>query len=253
MGPVGGAASTRAVDRAVQLLAQVCDHGEIGLADCARRAGLAPSTALRLLRSLETSGLIHRDDNGLFSAGPRLVQLGAQALSRQALVTSAGPALSRIVAGCGESAYLSLPGPTGTAVYAAMVEGVHSVRHTSWVGRTVPLDGTAVGRVFREDPAAHLFVVVASAVEPDVTAVAAAITRPGRNGRPVVAGALSVVGPTYRIGDDQGLSIGRLVAAEATALSARFGSVIGTGPVGTGSDGPHIDGAAAGTPRERAG
>src|ERR1700712_1952695 len=74
--------STRAVERAMDLLAQVCDHGGIGLADCARRSQLAPSTALRLLRTLESSGWVTRDDRGLFQAGVRLIQLGVAALGR---------------------------------------------------------------------------------------------------------------------------------------------------------------------------
>jgi IclR family acetate operon transcriptional repressor len=224
----GQMASTRAVERAMDLLAQVCDQGEIGLADCARRAGLAPSTALRLLRTLEASHLVSRDDRGLFRAGPRLIQLGASALSRQSLVSAAEPALKRIVEGCGESTYLCLPGPTDSAVYAGMVEGLHSVRHTSWIGRSIPLRGTAAGAVFRGEVPAAGFVVVRSAVEPDVTAIAAPVYRrdaagTAATGTAIAAiAALSVVGPTYRIDDEQAALIGRLVGAEARMLSQQY-------------------------------
>lgn len=223
----GPVSSTRAVERAMELLAQVCDQGGIGLAECARRSGLAPSTALRLLRTLETSHLIIRDDRGLFRAGPRLIQLGAAALSRQSLVGAAEPALRRIVQGCGESAYLCLPGPTDSAVYAGMVEGLHSVRHTSWVGRSIPLRGTAAGAAFRGDVPAEGFVVMRSAVEPDVTAIAAPVHRPafpsdtGEQGVETIA-VLSVVGPAYRVDGAQAAVIGRLVSTEARALSGRF-------------------------------
>lgn len=118
--PAGSSSSTRAVGRAMDLLAQVCGAGEMGLAECARRSGLAPSTALRLLRTLETSHLVVRDHHGLFRAGPRLIQLGAAALSRQSLVGTAEPALRRIVLECHDLTYLALPGPTDSAVYAGM-------------------------------------------------------------------------------------------------------------------------------------
>lgn len=224
-GPIPSAhiASTRAVERAMHLLAEVCDRGEISLADCARQVGLAPSTALRLLRTLEASGLVSRDDRGLFQAGPRLVQLGAAALGRQSLVARAEPALRRIVQAYGESTYLCLPGSSGTdhAVYAGMVEGLHSVRHTSWVGRSIPLRGSAAGAAFRGDVhPVDGYAVVRSAVEPDVTAVAAPVYRAGVAGMAIAA--LSVVGPTYRIDDDQAAAIGRLVGAEAKLLSQQF-------------------------------
>ena len=228
--PSGPTASTRAVERAMDLLAQVCDEGEIGLAECARRAGLAPSTALRLLRTLETSNLVSRDERGLFRAGPRLIQLGAAALSRQSLVGAAEPALRRIVQGCGESTYLCLPGPTDTAVYAGMVEGLHSVRHTSWIGRSIPLRGSAAGAAFRGEIPAAGYVVMRSAIEPDVTAIAAPVYRPAPHGRhaPAIA-AISVVGPTYRIDDEQAARIGALVSAEARSLSEQFAVPTRTG------------------------
>ncbi|MET3804743.1 urocanate hydratase [Nakamurella sp. UYEF19] len=218
--------STRAVERAMDLLAQVCDQGEIGLAECARRAGLAPSTALRLLRTLETSHLVSRDERGLFRAGPRLIQLGAAALGRQSLVRAAEPALRRIVQGCGESTYLCLPGPTDSAVYAGMVEGLHSVRHTSWVGRSIPLRGSAAGAAFRGEVPPSGYVLMRSAVEPDITAIAAPVLRPGSSGGgvegPTTIAVLSVVGPTYRMDDEQAATIGSLVSREARALSRQF-------------------------------
>ena len=222
--PSGPISSTRAVERAMDLLAQVCDQGEIGLAECARRAGLAPSTALRLLRTLETSSLVSRDERGLFRAGPRLIQLGAAALSRQALVGASEPGLHRIVQGCGESTYLCLPGPADTAVYAGMVEGLHSVRHTSWIGRSIPLRGTAAGAAFRGEVPAVGYVVMRSAVEPDVTAIAAPVRRPAPHGgtRTDAIAAISVVGPTYRIDDEQAARIGALVSLEARNLSQQF-------------------------------
>src|SRR5437867_5228254 len=107
----GSGPSTRSVERALALLATVCESETLTLTECARATHLAPSTALRLLRSLEQTGFVHRDDDGGFGPGPRLFQLGAAALGRQALTRLADPALRRIVALTGESAYLSMVGP----------------------------------------------------------------------------------------------------------------------------------------------
>lgn len=204
--------STRAVQRALLLLGTVCDRGSVTLADAARDAGLSASTALRLLRTLEGTGFVRRDDDG-YRPGMRVVQLGAQALSHESLVSLAEDALERLVESTGESAYLNVPSHDGHGIYLAVREGTHSVRHTSWVGRSIPLDGTAAGTVLGGGTPETGFVVVSNGIEPDVTAIAA----PVLSGSQVIA-ALSVVVPSYRITDEGVQRIGRLVAARAAAI-----------------------------------
>ncbi len=216
-------AATRTVDRALGLLASVCDAGEIGLSDCARSAGLATSTALRLLRTLESGGFVRRDDEGMFHAGPRIIQMGATALGRQELVKAADPALRRMVAASGESSYLSILGANERALYVGMAEGTHPVRHISWVGRTIPIEGTAAGAALLGEVPDCGYVVVSSIVEPDVSAVAASIVSPGG-----ILGALSIVGPTYRIGEAQAQALGQIVRNEARALAAQYSSALST-------------------------
>ena len=96
--------STRTVERALALLASVCERGGANLADSARDCDLAPSTALRLLRTLEAAGFVSRDDErGTYRPGARLIQLGAQALSNESLIDLATPTMERLVADTGES------------------------------------------------------------------------------------------------------------------------------------------------------
>ncbi len=142
---------TRTVERALALLSQVCDTEAISLTDCARGTHLPTSTALRLLRTMELAGFVIRREDGMFTAGPHLLQIGAMALGHSSLAKLAEPALHRIVAATRESAYLSVRGSGDGAVYIAMVEGTHSVRHTSWVGRSVPMTGLAVGHALLGD------------------------------------------------------------------------------------------------------
>lgn len=211
--------STRTVERALILLAEVCAAGPIALSECARRVKVPTSTALRLLRTLEGNDFVARDPDGLYDAGPRLLQIGAAALGRQDLLAMVRPALDRIVGQTGESSYLSVRGPVDTALYLDLVEGTHSIRHTSWVGRTVPLGGTAVGTVLQGHVGPKGYVAMRSAVEPDVTAIAAPIRRPGG-----IVGAISLVGPTYRIDEELMTTYGAIVTGEAVALSTQFGS-----------------------------
>ncbi len=205
--------STRTVERALLLLGAVCERGTVSLAEAARDAGLSASTALRLLRTLESTGFVRRDDAGGYRPGLRVVQLGAQALSSESLVSLAEGALDRLVGLTGESAYLSVPSHDGHGVYLAVREGTHSVRHASWVGRSIPLEGTAVGAVLSGATPPHGYVVVRDGVEADVTAIAAPVRAGGR-----IAAALSVVVPSYRISEDESAGIGMHVAREAAAI-----------------------------------
>lgn len=224
--------ATRTVERALQLLGAVCDAGAVSLAGVARETELSASTALRLLRTLEHSGFVRRDRDGEYRPGLRLVQLGAQALSHESLIHLAAPALQRLVDATGESAYLSVRGHHGTgsehAVYLAIAEGTHSVRHASWVGRSVPLAGSSLGVVFAGRTPASGYVVSDRGVEADVTAIAAPLQHLGASGSlghdgPVAA--ISVVAPSYRM-DPEGIArIGALVAAEAHALFRQAGAL----------------------------
>jgi DNA-binding IclR family transcriptional regulator len=207
------------VERALALLAAVCERGGANLADSARDCDLAPSTALRLLRTLETTGFVSKDESGVYRPGGRIIQLGAQALSNESLVDLAAEAMEYVATETGESAYLSVVGHAGTALYISIVEGTHSVRHASWVGRTVPLDKSAAGHVLRGDVPDAGYVVVERGVEKDVTAIACPVYSETR-----IVAALSVVVPSYRLSDTQAKQYGRTLLSAAAGITARLSS-----------------------------
>jgi IclR family acetate operon transcriptional repressor len=209
--------STRTVERALALLATICERGGANLADSARDCNLAPSTALRLLRTLETTGFVTKAEFGTYRPGSRIIQLGAQALSNESLVDLARPVMEKLVAETGESAYLSVEGHRATALYISIVEGTHSVRHASWVGRTVPLDTSAAGHALRGRVPDEGYVVVEHGVETDVTAIACPVYSEAR-----IVAALSLVVPSYRLTAPEAAQYGRLLAAAAAGVSARL-------------------------------
>ena len=210
-------ASTRTVERALALLAEVCEENSLSLSECARRVQLPPSTALRLLRTLEASGFVRRGADGSYSAGIRVIQLGAAALGRQSLVRLAEPGLQRIVARTGESAYVAIRGPEDTAVFVAMAEGTHPVRHTSGVGRALPLGELAVGRALRGDVGPDGYAFYRDREGGDITGIAAPIRWAGG-----IAGALNLVGPTYRIDEPTLHEYGEIVRAEADGIATQL-------------------------------
>jgi DNA-binding IclR family transcriptional regulator len=211
--------STRTVERALALLATVCDRGAANLADSARDCDLAPSTALRLLRTLETTGFVSKDEFGMYRPGARIIQLGAQALSSESLIDLAGAAMEELATETGESVYLSVEGHAATALYISIVEGTHSVRHASWVGRTVPLDTSAAGHALRGKVPDDGYVVVERGVETDVTAIACPVYSQAR-----IVAALSLVIPSYRLTTSQAKQHGRMLVSAAAGISARLSS-----------------------------
>jgi IclR family transcriptional regulator, acetate operon repressor len=211
--------ATRTVERALALLASVCDRGGTNLADTARDCELAPSTALRLLRTLEATGFVRKDALGMYRPGSRIIQLGAQALSDESLIDLAGSPMKELATETGESVYLSVEGHADTAVYISIVEGTHSVRHASWVGRTVPLDVSAAGHALRGTVSDDGFVVVERGVETDVTAIACPVYSQDRT-----VAAMSLVVPSYRVTARQATKYGRMLVAAAADVSARLSS-----------------------------
>lgn len=211
--------STRTVERALSLLAVICDGDGLTLSASSRAVDLSPSTALRLLRTLETSGFVRRDDGGGYRPGSRLIQLGAQSLSNESLAPHCRPAMEGLVAATGESVYLSVEGHARTALYLAIVEGTHSVRHASWVGRTVPLEQSASGQALEGRTPASGYVVVERGIETDVTAIAAPIRSAGR-----VVAALSLVIPSYRVSPADIDIYGPLLVAAAERVSESLGA-----------------------------
>ncbi|MFT4229467.1 MAG: helix-turn-helix domain-containing protein [Microbacterium sp.] len=207
--------STRTVERALLLLANVCETGSTSLADASRSVDLPPSTALRLLRTLEANGFVRRDEGGSYRPGSRLMQLGARALGQASIIDVCHEEMVGLAEDTGESVYLSVVGHGDTAVYISIVEGSHSVRHVSWVGKSIPLDRSAAGLVLTGRTPGRGFVVVERGVEPDVTAIAAPITAAGR-----IVAAMSVLVPSYRMSDASAQQCGALLAAAARRLSA---------------------------------
>lgn len=225
----------RTIDRALELLVRVVDTGEISLADAARDTGLAASTTLRLLRSLEHHEMVRRDGNGTFRPGRRLVTLAVASLRRENVIDLAGPHLEALTAATGESAYLATVGPDNTAVYLRSVDSPQAVRHVGWVGHSVDLHGSAIGAALSGVVGDEGYVAIQGGIEPDVTAVAA----PVQVGGMTVAG-LSILGPSYRIDDVDVRRFGATVAAHARALSEELGSP------GIAAAEPHVNSVAIG-------
>lgn len=203
----------RSVGRAFELLELVVAAGAINLTAAAQRVGLTPTTALRHLRALEALGYVHRHRDAQYSAGPAVLRLATAAREQgplARLIATAQPVLADLAAATGESSYLAVA-DGDDAVYLATCESDRAIRHVGWVGKAVPLAGTAVGAALLGAPGPQHRT---GTIEADISAVALAVA----DGDEVVA-ALSVIGPAHRMDE----------AAVTTAIEALTGAVVTVG------------------------
>jgi DNA-binding IclR family transcriptional regulator len=212
-------APTRAVERALGLLAAAVE-APLTLTELARGGELAPSTASRLLSALQRRGFVRRGEDGRFRSGPELVRLAAATLRGEPAYELAGPHLAALTEATGETANLGVPAGEGDALYLRQSASRRTVRAESWVGRTIPLHGTAMGAALAGRVGSAGFALSRAAVEPDVTAVAA----PFRDHDGRIAGALSITAPTYRTSDEDAAAYGRAAVEHANELSRELGS-----------------------------
>jgi DNA-binding IclR family transcriptional regulator len=129
------------------LLEHLRDSGQgLGVNELARRIGVNPSTASRLLATLESFGVVQRDDQGPYRLGLALVTLADRVLSRLDLRTLARPILFELMEQTGETATLSLPGEH-EAITVDSVPSRSSVVSMARLGRPSVAHATSVGKV----------------------------------------------------------------------------------------------------------
>jgi IclR family acetate operon transcriptional repressor len=143
----------------------------------------------RILPLLQESDMLHAEPDGSFSLGLELVSLASRVASVDSLrILARGPLMQLRDATQETASLIVKDGDHG--LYVDQIESRYVLRISSWVGRRVPLEGTATGAAFADPHRAHL---VREAVEPGVTALAKAldIHEP--------PAAISVLAPTWRL------------------------------------------------------
>lgn len=211
------------VERTLNLLLclQELKDGAI-LTELARQVDLAPSTTARLLKVLERYEFVCRGSDRLYRLGPRSMQLGLSALRDMSLYEIARPHLRILAEETGESAQLGILIREGKVLYVDQVASHHVVQAATWVGRTVPLDETAIGAAIRGHVSAAGYAMTRHTIEPDVSSVAAPIF----DKHNTIVAAINVIGPTYRISDDLLTKAGLLVVEHTRQISGKLGATL---------------------------
>jgi IclR family acetate operon transcriptional repressor len=115
--------------------------------EIARRLGVHPSTASRLLGTIAMGGLIERDaTTQRFRIGARVVGLAAAAVDRLPVVSQARPQLEHLSAVTSETANLAIRDGFHV-VYVDQVTPAQTVVMASWVGRRSSVHASSSGKV----------------------------------------------------------------------------------------------------------
>ncbi len=241
---------SQAIERAAQLLVLVLDQDRpTTLGELARLTDLPKSTASRVVAALERNALVQRDSaRGAIRPGPALLRFAQRGVADADLVALADPVLRTLAAESGETINLAVPAVAGVN-HLAQVDSRHMIGAANWVGRTVPFHPGANGKVFLAFGAAtlppgelmrftphticdrdHLTAALdtiravgyATAVD-EIEVGLSAVAAPVRGATGTCVAALSISGPSFRLGPSQLDDMGALLVEQAAVLSTRLG------------------------------
>lgn len=138
----------QSVDRALTLLDVLAQEArQVSLHVLSGKIGLNPSTAHRLLRTLQAHDLVRQDPTTRhYGLGLKLLQLAAAIRNQLDIRQLARPSLERLAKETGENANLVIL-DGDSAVYIDQAPSLQPVRTFTEIGARVPLHCTGVGKV----------------------------------------------------------------------------------------------------------
>ena len=138
-----------AVGRALRVVDVLAEAGsDLGTNEIARRAGIHPSSASRLLSTLAAAKLVaYVQETGRYRLGLRFIELGNAALAGLDLREVAHPHMRTLAEMTGETVTLCVPSEP-EAVTVDFVQSSSSVQSIAQLGRSSVPHATATGKVF---------------------------------------------------------------------------------------------------------
>jgi IclR family acetate operon transcriptional repressor len=244
--PQGAQAALRAL-RLLKLFSN--EQPEMSLGELSRASGLNKTTTHRLLKALLSEALVQKNPaTGSYSLGTGLMALGVQALASSDLRRRVRPVLKGLARETGETATLEVPFEDSMLIMDE-VAGPHVIGAYGNVGTRWPLHATSTGKIVLAFDEARLerlddslpalarkTVVEKAQLGPQLVAVRrrgyaetvdeledgfAAVATPLRGALGDVQGALSIGGPTQRLGAARRAELGVTLRRAAERISAQ--------------------------------
>jgi len=138
----------QAVSHALDLLEQFHDDvDELGVTELSKRLKLHKNNVFRLLATLESRGYIEQNKaTENYRLGLKALELGQTFIKQMGLLRQAKPILEKMAGDCNETCYVAIF-KEAHIVYLDMVETDMTVRVVSRVGSRLPSYCTAAGKV----------------------------------------------------------------------------------------------------------
>ena len=229
-------------------------EGGLTLTDLAQRVQLAPSTAHRLLATLEKMGYVYQGGElGRWYIGLQAFTVGSSFLANRDFVAQSHPYMRRLMEQSGETANLGILDGTD-AVFIDQVQCREMMRTIVKLGSRVPLHASGVGKaIFAALPDEQIDAILKVKGLPRITAntitspetmwasirvirqrgwsfddeehalATRCVAAPIYNEHAEVLGAISLAGPSSRLPDERIKQLGALVAHTAEELTRRLG------------------------------
>lgn len=242
--PQGAQAALRAI-RLLKLFTN--ERPEMSLGELCRAADLNKTTTHRLLKALLSEALVQKNPaSGAYSLGTGLMALGVQALASSDLRRRVRPVLKGLARETGETATLEVPFEDSMLIMDE-VAGPHVLGATGNVGTRWPMHATSTGKIVLAFDEARLqrlgdtlpalaqkTVVAKATLGPQLIEIRrrgfaetvdeledgfAAVATPLRGALGDVQAALSIGGPTQRLGDARRAEFGAALRRAAERIS----------------------------------
>lgn len=238
-------ALVQSVDRALTVLEILAGRGVAGVTEIAAELGVHKSTASRLISVLESRGFVEQlSDRGKYRLGYGIARLGSALTRHRDLAHEGRVACEALAADTGETVNLAIL-DGGRVINISEVRGSGAVAVQTWVGQSTPSHATSSGKALlahlpRRDLEAALdgdlqrfterTITDRSALERELDTVRErgwassveeyelglnAVAAPVRDHDGTVVAAVSIAGPSFRLGpaDFAGLAPRLLQAA----------------------------------------
>lgn len=226
----------QSVERAVRLLGFFsAEEPELTLAQLTERLGTARATTHRYATALRRVGLLRYEAaGGIYSLGPRIVELAATALSGLRIIRIAGPHMERLAADVNETVVLSIwdgespivvrvADNTNRLVHIVVPTGSRLERTTSAQGK-VFLAFTGQGGELRAREVERILstrIAVNTQTHDGIRAVATPVFQD----REVIA-AMAVVGTIANLPETESSKLARRLRQSAQELTAELGFIV---------------------------
>ncbi|GAA3909706.1 glyoxylate bypass operon transcriptional repressor IclR [Halomonas cibimaris] len=133
--------------RGLKLMEQISASPQgLSLSELADMAGLAPSTAHRLLQALQSQGFVTQEnEQGLWRIDVKAFRIGNSFLEARDVIATGRPYLRQLTRITGETANLGIR-DGATAVFLAQQESPQMMRMITRLGSRAPLHASGVGK-----------------------------------------------------------------------------------------------------------